>query len=184
MPFRDDSIWSIRSRDDEEDIYPNEEPFHYGDRYLYDYQWYHEKFPEDWAVYHLPGTGPGQCGNCDYYGSINGVFIGYCANCALYDYMGSRGRGFIGDGEESTNDYPSAFDTYLEGVDITTIQLIEYEVNNIIENENIEHIISNQNNIIEYNENDYLNADPYEDTETAGDLSVMDCHFEGGYNDF
>jgi hypothetical protein len=175
------------SDDDEDDNYPMEEPFHFGDAYLYDYQWYHTKFPQEWALDHRPGTGPGYCGNCDDYGSINGIFIGYCANCAQYDYMGSRGRGFMGDGVEfeDNTDYPSAFDTYLKGVDVTTIQHIEHEMNNNIDNdENNEISVPAQNNIIEYNEDDYLNADPYEETNLGEDVSIMDCHFEGGYNDF
>jgi hypothetical protein len=180
MQFPDDTIWSLRSNNnDEEDICPTEEPFHYGNVYLYDYQWYHEKFPKEWAMSHLPETGPRQCNNCAEYGSVNGVFIGYCANCAVYCYEGSRCRGFMGDGVELDNEHLSAFDTYLEGVDITSIQPIEYEINDSNENN-----VFNQKNIIEYNENDYFNADPYEDVEPGRDLSVMDSHFEGGYNDF
>jgi hypothetical protein len=185
MQFPGDTIWSLRSNNnnnDEEDICPTEEPFHYGNVYLYDYQWYHEKFPKEWALYHLPETGPGQCNNCAEYGSVNGVFIGYCANCAVYCYEGSRCRGFMGDGVEHSNEYKSAFDTYLKGVDVTTIQHIDYEMNNY--NDDNENNVSSQKNFIEYNENDYLNADPYEDTDLVGDVSVMECHFEGGYNDF
>jgi hypothetical protein len=117
-----------------------------------DLEWegiYHENFPQEWAVNHEPGTGPEECNNCAYFGSIGDVFIGYCANCAAYVYEGSRGRGFVGDGIECTDDdamqYTSAFDTYLQGI--------------VFEPENLE---------------------PYDNTET----NVMDCHFEGGYNDF
>jgi hypothetical protein len=179
--MRDDSIWNYVS-DDEDDEYPEEEPFHYEDKYLYDYQWYHEKFPEAWALNHQEGTGPGQCNNCADYGSVNGVFIGYCANCALYCYEGSRGRGFMGDGVElSDNDalqYPSVFDTYLENVNVNNILPIPGYV---AENNNPDRVPS-----IDYDEDDYLNADPYPDNENNdGDpSSIMNPQFEGGYNDW
>ena len=93
--------------------------------YVEETQWegiYHECFPQEWAVNHEPDTGPEACGNCAYYGCVGDVFVGYCANCAIHVYKGSRGRGFYGDGKEfdiegsgrSSLDYPSAFDTYLE----------------------------------------------------------------------
>jgi hypothetical protein len=174
--MRDDSIWHYVSDDEEE--YPEETPFHYEDKYLYDYQWYHEKFPEAWAVNHEEGTGPGQCGNCADYGSVKGVFIGYCANCALYIYEGVRGRGFTGDGLElSCNEaliYPSAFNTYLENVDL----------NNILPIPGLSTISSPQRvpSIDYYDEDDYLNSDPYSDAENPN--SIMNPQFEGGYNDF
>jgi hypothetical protein len=44
-------------------------------------------------------VGPKYCANCIEYGFYNGVFIGYCANCALLlDY--SRGNGLLSTGEE------------------------------------------------------------------------------------
>lgn len=81
---------------------------------------YHEKFPKEWALSHEPTTGPDQCKNCASYGCIDNAFIGYCANCAIYVYKGSRGRGFIDKGKENESDiamqFPSAFDTYLRDV--------------------------------------------------------------------
>jgi len=188
MPYGDDSIWSLLSDDEDDQPYPYDEPFHYGERYLYDYQWYHEKFPEEWATCHEEGTGPGQCGNCADYGSVNGIFIGYCANCAMYVYEGARGRGFIDVGvENSDNDvleFASVFDTYLKDVDIDAIEPIEPEpvAETIINDLNI----PNTNIINEYDENDYLNADPYEDNDVANDYTstgIINCDYEGGYND-
>jgi hypothetical protein len=164
--FERDNIWNYVS-DDEYD-YPFEEPHHYQDKYLYDYRWYHEKFPLDWAVNYKDGTGPGQCNNCADYGSINGIFIGYCANCAEYDYGGDRGRGFIDVGVEFAEPqvlcFQSAFDTYLKDVDIWAIQAIDDE-------------IKEDFNDVEYPEED----DICEDNTGTG---IMNCHFEGGYNDF
>ena len=101
---------------------------------------------------HEPGTGPEECLNCAYFGCIDDVFIGYCANCAINIYEGSRGRGFIEVGIEYHGDnamqFPSVFDTYLKDVML-------YRVENEI-------------------------PEPYDNTDT----SAMDCHFEGGYNDF
>jgi len=88
--------------------------------YSYDEELYCGTFPEEWAENHLPGTGPRECGNCAWFGSWNGVFLGYCANCAHYDYNGERGRGFIDCGKENDAEevqhFPSAFDTYLKTI--------------------------------------------------------------------
>lgn len=156
-------------------------PLYCGNIYLYDNCWYHEKFPEEWAKNHATTTGPIECLNCRDYGCINGIFIGYCVNCAIFAYEGERGRGFESSGCECEDEdvlvYPSAFDTYLLGVDT---DLIEPVTERDFEQEQ-EPDTSNP----EYNENDYLNADPYEDTYSDGlDVSVMVCDFEGGYNDF
>ena len=178
-----DSVWhDNRDEENEYDEWLNEYygPHHYQDKYLYDYQWYHEKFPKEWALNHKKGTGPGQCSNCEKYGCINTVFIGYCANCAVYEYDGKRGCGFIGNGIELYNEFtlhiPSAFDTYLQGVDLNSI------TEPGADNEESNDVINNG-----YNEDDYLNADPYDYTngqEENADTGILNCHFEGGYNDF
>ena len=91
--------------------------------YSYDNELYAGTFPEDWATDHFPETGPKECSNCAHFGMWNGVFIGYCANCATLVYQGSRGVGFIDIGEEQCKTIddiergvPSAFETYLKGV--------------------------------------------------------------------
>jgi len=166
--FHNDDIWNYVS--DDEDDYPEEKPFHIGDKYLYDYQWYHESFPEEWAVNHKEGTGPGQCMNCATYGSINGIFIGYCANCAHYTYNGERCRGFIDNGiEHDTPEvlgFESAFNTYLKDVDIWAIRAIDDE------NEETKEDLNN----VEYPEDDICEDDT--------NIGIMSPHFEGGYNDF
>jgi hypothetical protein len=103
---------------------PKEFVYHYRNGkpayYSYDEELYCGTFPENWVEDCLEGTGPKECGNCAYYGSWNGVFLGYCANCAQFMYNGERGRGFIDIGKEC--DYnpevcgPSVFDTYLKGL--------------------------------------------------------------------
>ena len=65
-----------------------------GKFYLVDGQKYHIRFPIDWAHNHTYGNkqwddydllrycpGPALCENCKTYGSIRGVFVGYCCNC-------------------------------------------------------------------------------------------------------
>lgn len=102
---------------------PTEFVYHYRNGkpayYSYDEELYCGTFPTVWAENHLPGTGPKECGNCACYGSWNGVFLGYCANCAVYEYNGERGRGLIDVGTEFYNDFvsefPSIFGTYLLG---------------------------------------------------------------------
>ena len=104
--------------------------FYGKNRHFYDYdgEFYTATFPALWAEKHLPGTGPKECGDCKKYGSWNGVFIGYCANCAIHEYKATRGFG-IRWGEEYTesmveipiqqkrgDDWVRAFDTYLYGI--------------------------------------------------------------------
>jgi len=139
--------------------------FYYDDKYLYNEKWYHISFPTDWAKSHEESTGPTMCENCDHFGSIEGIFLGYCANCANYIYNGERGRGFIDVGQESTDEnvlcFDSIFDTYLKDVDINQILSIDDTI-----------IHTNYNSDDEYvNDNDMGN-------------SIIDCHFENGYNDF
>ena len=66
---------------------------------------YQVDFPEEWimtqkfdAPYGIPdmtGTGPVYCANCEYHGTNKeGVFLGYCLNCADYVYNGERGPGY------------------------------------------------------------------------------------------
>jgi hypothetical protein len=63
--------------------------------YLCDGVVYDKTFPEDWAKSHLPETGPLECENCMNYGMVENIFLGYCANCAQYCYLGARGTGYI-----------------------------------------------------------------------------------------
>lgn len=165
---------SLYLSDDDEEYY-FEVPHHYHDKYLYDYQWYHENFPEHWAVNHKEGTGPGQCSNCAHFGSINGVFIGYCVNCAEYNYGGVRGRGFIDVGVECSEDYvlcfQSVFDTYLKDIDIWAIQSVD----------STDEPVDNELNNVEYPEEDNY---PEDDDIFGDNIGIMSPHFEGGYNDF
>jgi len=106
---------------------PTEMIYHYRNYkkvyYSYDEELYAATFPEDWAKDHFPETGPKECSNCEYFGKWNGVFIGYCVNCAKHVYQGSRGVGFIDIGkeidktpEDLERGVPSAFETYLKDI--------------------------------------------------------------------
>jgi hypothetical protein len=75
------------------------EPVDCGDYYMIEQYKYANSFPKEWAMSHLPGTGPEQCGNCYDYGSKDNTFIGYCLNCADYDYNGERGPGMDAENE-------------------------------------------------------------------------------------
>ena len=89
--------------------------------YSYDNELYDIRFPEDWAKTHLPETGPKECSNCAHFGTINGVFCGYCITCAE-DYDFSRGPGFwFNYTELSSKNVPSIFQTYLKDVDLRDI---------------------------------------------------------------
>jgi len=78
-----------------------------GEYYVIDGIKYDAHFPEEWARDHkdfeqephedyLARTGPEKCGNCAFYGTLRGVFIGYCGNCAR-EYNFERGRSFCFD---------------------------------------------------------------------------------------
>lgn len=94
-----------------------------GNFYQYDGELYTNHFPQEWAQNHMDGTGPKSCNNCRYFGSWNGVFVGYCANCAQYDYEFSRGHGFIEPSKERYENTPQAraMETYLCEVDFDNI---------------------------------------------------------------
>jgi len=63
--------------------------------YSYNGELYASTFPEEWAIHQEPQTGT-ECDNCMYYGSWNGVFCMYCANCSINVYDGLRGEGCPG----------------------------------------------------------------------------------------
>ena len=86
-------------------------------------------FPLEWAIHPKRShdnfvSCPSDCNNCLEYGSYNGVFIGYCLNCAT-EYGYERGNGFetygverSGDGREEKN---SIWNTYLKNVKLDEI---------------------------------------------------------------
>lgn len=65
--------------------------------YIYDGIKYHIRFPLEWATEHysfpihidnqqneeLEETGPYGCQTCQTYGTVNGIFIGYCEGCKM-----------------------------------------------------------------------------------------------------
>lgn len=84
-----------------------------GEYYEVDGIKYTGTFPYEWATDHkfIDGTdicsGPKGCCNCRDRGSINGVFVFYCANCFEYVYDGEihpKRNGFIYDAEDLDSD--------------------------------------------------------------------------------
>lgn len=94
-----------------------------GNYYFYDGDLYTETFPQDWLKSHDEDkTGPKFCVSCRINGTWNGVFIGYCPECAE-KYNGKRGSGFIY-GRECGSHYDpncNAFNTYLLGITLDNI---------------------------------------------------------------
>lgn len=101
----------------------------YGEYYNFNGVNYDIHFPIDW-VFHQPTChlnsdddttpfGPETCSNCFEHGYFQGVFIGYCVNCAsLCNY--ERGNGMMVNGIE----YPgqkSIWDLYLQNVSLDEI---------------------------------------------------------------
>lgn len=89
--------------------------YYYRDKIRYAIQ-----FPERWARYHYPNTGPIECITCSKYGFWNDVFVCYCVKCAnIYNY--ERGGGVykgLQFGEYGTHQpyIDSACNTYLKDV--------------------------------------------------------------------
>jgi hypothetical protein len=89
--------------------------------YSYDNELYDSNFPEEWATDHLPETGPKECLNCSYFGSIGGTFFAYCSNCARY-YDFKRGPGMWYNYCEMVIDKTdSVFETYMRGLELKDI---------------------------------------------------------------
>jgi len=128
---------------------------------------YHPSFPNEWVLNHAPGTGPEQCGNCAKYGSYQGQFIGYCANCAMDPYQGQRGRGFIDVctelSNEQTRHWTSVYETYLSNVEFARF--------------------SDESDTLDEQDDSY-EEDSMPDLEFIGQDTVFEAHFEGGYADF
>ena len=93
--------------------------------YSYDNELYCPSFPKVWVTSHLSGSGPKECYNCSYYGSWNGVFIGYCSNCAEHIYNNTRGYGFNTRWEEvipiNCDPSASAMSSYLLNINFDLI---------------------------------------------------------------
>ena len=52
--------------------------------------YYADSFQDEWALNHLPKTGPHECLDCLYHGTYKGIFIDYCMNCSKNEYKGTR----------------------------------------------------------------------------------------------
>jgi len=174
-----------------------------GDRrqyYFYDEELYTGTFPLEWAESHHPGTGPKECGNCQTFGFWNGVFIGYCANCAIYEYKGQRGCGFYEQGKECKlekeefnelhaeyreKDVPSAFETYLKD-----IKLEDIGDKDLFDSAKVFQYQEKPNDIMEAEDEDteyyaYLESiDRYYDDECKCCFSYFGSHYNGGYESY
>jgi len=52
--------------------------------------YYANSFQDEWAINHLPKTGPHECLDCLYHGTYKGIFVEYCVNCSKNEYKGTR----------------------------------------------------------------------------------------------
>lgn len=90
-----------------------------------------ESIPKEWLhitdeeVHNLGNDygGPVYCNNCKYHGTINNVWVGYCANCAVYRYNNEvnafhwPGRQYVYEGQqciEEVTDNIDKWDDYLK----------------------------------------------------------------------
>ena len=88
---------------------------------------YHKYFPDEWILNEKEDTGR-ECPNCvgeegdlTGYAMYNEIILGYCVNCAAEEYYFQRGCGFEDQLVECEFEGQSAFETYLKGVDCSTI---------------------------------------------------------------
>jgi hypothetical protein len=152
---------------------------------------YHSRFPREWAENHLEGTGPENCGNCLCHGSLAGVFIGYCGNCADYVYEGDRGQGLMKEGIEFNSRGQSIYETYLYGLtfNIDATRLVPEDDPAAMTESNYWiyrcKILGELNTCPTDSEECDTPSDCESDTgdNSDMDISIMNCHFDGGYND-
>ena len=97
-----------------------------GKYYIYNGVKYDIHFPLEWAVNHIRDpevssfiSGPDYCENCKYYGTLNGVFVGYCSSCSNEIYNGER-PGVL-DIHDLTDEEIWAIFPYLNGVSVQDI---------------------------------------------------------------
>ena len=104
----------------------------HGEYYSFNGVNYDIRFPVSWACQPLDDYqyGPENCNNCQVFGYYNGVFIGYCANCATISEY-TRGNGMIEPGLEVSNIHPyvdseikdenSMWNVYMQCVELNEI---------------------------------------------------------------
>lgn len=134
---------------------PKEEPFYIGEHYLYDGFWYYYKFPVAWAKDHRDHSGPKQCPNCAEYGTLHNGSV-FIGYCVnCAQRVYENSRG------------PGFFDHckyegvagFLQDVDLANIPPLLCDVS----------------------------PSETDDGDTAGhhyEPSILEPHFEGGYNDY
>lgn len=86
---------------------------------------YLRSFPDEWISNNVIGTGPIQCINCQKYGCIDNIFIGYCANCCQHIYNFERGEGFEVSATELILENNSIFCEYIEREKFNIIAYLE-----------------------------------------------------------
>jgi hypothetical protein len=98
-----------------------------GKYYIIDGCKYDIHFPLEWALTMGGCSGPKYCENCEHFGSINGVFVGYCGNCGMYIYDSNRSHinqaiGYTSEGKFYTSEEQLWIELpYMKGIPITQI---------------------------------------------------------------
>lgn len=66
------------------EIYFNSIPVYNNKFYTIDGIQYDIQFPKEWAINHMPNSGPLQCNDCRKYGkNNNNSFVSYCLDCIV-----------------------------------------------------------------------------------------------------
>lgn len=137
--------------EDEEDEEDEDEQIIISDcKQYYTYKGVHYDiaFPLFWVLYEKPERGPHNCENCSKYGSLRGVFIMYCINCANeYNSEGTHvGYGAIDTCVEPVGDDidKCAWRTYMKDRDVHCIGIPEEKEKAELEREGYEYVISEE----------------------------------------
>ena len=173
-----------------------------GKYYKFKHIKYHIRFPLDYALSHDPeqiGCGPEKCKNCLFFGSIRGVFVGYCQNC-IRDFQNTRGYPAELDYKHLTQEKFEECLPYMKGIKLEDIgdgEEDQEQENQEQEQENQEQDQEQQDvwfddddnwNSYEYDE-DYYAPDEYgiseyERSQIPYDLRALDPRYQAQLADF
>lgn len=164
---------------------------------------YHLNFPDAWILDEKIGSGR-ECANCvgesfpltglpDMTGFAmwRGIILGYCTNCAEYDYNYERGPGFYEHGVEMQDNENSvnvtAFDMYLGEIEFEALGDLEMNPENTLENQEktkkeMNDIINNNEYYAEMHYENNYREDDYDEQNQNEDREVFSRGYERAIN--
>lgn len=151
---------------------------------------YHVCFPIEWALHHNNGSscGPLACRNCQAYGTIRGVFVGYCGSCVEnYKNFADIWRGnYMGGLDVNNLNSETIWRMYPYMFGVRKSQIGD-EPGAIIEDEEEEDIVQHleRSNIMHWNDDEHYYDqdvdepfDPYEGEEQEHHVVEMNQYYD------